>query len=164
MPLVDDLSLPLTEEELSRRKFLSLVGSGAIAIAGVGTAVTALNFLEPPVLFEEDTRVGLGRPEDIAVGAVLVLPKHKVFVVRSADGFFALSSTCTHLGCMTRYDGARGEIDCPCHGSRFRVDGSVLAGPAPRHLPRLHLTVERGVLVVDTSRQVAPDFLLKVVA
>jgi Rieske Fe-S protein len=164
MPLVDDLSLPLTEAELSRRKFLALVGSGALTVAGVGTAVTSLSFLEPTVLFEEDTRVGVGRPEDIAVGAVLVLPKQKLFVVRSSDGFFALSSTCTHLGCMTRWDGTRGEIDCPCHGSRFHLDGSVLAGPAPRALPRLHLFVERGVLIVDTSKQVAPDFLLKVTA
>jgi cytochrome b6-f complex iron-sulfur subunit len=160
MPLVDDLSLPLTEEELSRRKFMALVGSGALTVAGLGTAVTTLSFLEPAVLFEEDARVGVGRPEDIAVGTVLVLAKHKTYVMRSAEGFYALSSTCTHLGCMTRHE--NGAIACPCHGSRFSLDGRVTAGPAPRPLPRLQLSVERGVLVVDTSRVVAPDFVLKV--
>jgi cytochrome b6-f complex iron-sulfur subunit len=164
MPLCDDLSLPLSEEELSRRKFLALVGSGALVVAGVGTGVTTLSFLEPTVLFEEDARVGVGRPEDIAVGTVLVLTRHKVYIVRTAEGFYALSSTCTHLGCMTRYDVAGGEIDCPCHGSRFQLDGRVRGGPAPRSLPRLRLSVERGVLVVDTSQKVAPDFLLKVTA
>jgi Rieske Fe-S protein len=162
MPLVDDLSLPLTKEELSRRKFLALVGSGAITVAGVGTGVTTLSFLEPSVLFEEDTRVGVGRPEDIPPGTVLVFPQHKIYVVRSSEGFYALASTCTHLGCMTRYERERGEIDCPCHGSRFSLDGKVRGGPAPRPLPRLHITVERGVLVVDSAVHVAPDALLQV--
>jgi Rieske Fe-S protein len=162
MPLVDDLSLPLSEEELSRRKFMALVGSGALVVAGVGTAATTISFLEPAVLFEEDARVGVGRPEDIAVGTVLVLPKHKIFVVRSKAGFYALSSTCTHLGCMTRYEA--GAIACPCHGSRFSLDGRVTGGPAPRPLPRLHMSVERGVLVVDRGRPVASDFLLEVAA
>jgi cytochrome b6-f complex iron-sulfur subunit len=160
--LVDDLSLPLTEEELSRRKFLSLVGSGALTVAGLGTAVTTLSFLAPNVLFEEDTRVGVARPEDVAVGTVLVLSRHKIYVVRSSAGFYALSSTCTHLGCMTRYENRA--IACPCHGSRFDLDGNVRGGPAPRPLPRLHISIDRGVLVVDTARTVAHDFTLQVVA
>jgi Rieske Fe-S protein len=160
MPLCDDLALPLSDEELSRRHFLGLVGGGALGAAGLGTAVTALRFLEPSVLYEEDTRIGVGRPEDIPVGTVLVLPKHKIYVVRAAAGFYALSSVCTHLGCMTRYEA--GQIACPCHGSRFTLDGRVHAGPAPRPLPRLQITVDRGVLVVDTAVRVAPDALVKV--
>jgi nitrite reductase/ring-hydroxylating ferredoxin subunit len=162
VPLDDDLKLPLSDEELSRRRFLGACGSAALAVAGVGTGVSALRYLEPAVLFEEDTRVGVGRPEDIAVGTVLVLPKQKIYVVRSAEGFFALSSTCTHLGCMTRYEREQGVIACPCHGSRFQLDGKVKQGPAPRALPRLEIVVERGVLVVDSSRKVAADAILKV--
>ena len=124
--------------------------------------VSAFLYLEPAVLFEEDTRFGVGRPEEIPVGTVLVLPKQKVYVVRSAEGFYALSSTCTHLGCMTTYDRDHHELACPCHGSRFHLDGSVAQGPAPHPLPRLQLTVERGVLVVDSGRHVAGDVLLKV--
>jgi cytochrome b6-f complex iron-sulfur subunit len=164
MPLVDDLSLPPSEEELSRRRFLGLVGAGALGAAGVGTAVTTLRFLEPNVLYEEDTRIAVGRPEDIAPGTVLVLTRHKIYVVRTAEGFYALSSVCTHLGCMTRYDRELGQVACPCHGSRFRLDGSVQNGPAPRPLPRLQLILERGLVVVDRARQVAPDALLKVPA
>lgn len=162
MPLDDDLLLPLTEEELTRRKFLGAVGGGALTIACCGTAVAAVKYLEPPVLFEEDSRVAVGRPEEIAPGTVLVLPKQKIYVVRTADGFYALSSVCTHLGCMTRYDKEGAQLACPCHGSRFELDGSVRHGPAPKPLPRLHVAIERGLLVVDTAKRVPHDTLLKV--
>jgi cytochrome b6-f complex iron-sulfur subunit len=162
MPLEDDLSLPTPEEEMARRKMLALLGTGALTAAGLGTAITGLRFLEPNVVYEEDARVGIGRPEEIAPGTVMVVPKHRLYVIRSAGGFFALSSVCTHLGCMTRYQPESAQIACPCHGSRFSLEGKVTAGPAPRPLRRLQLTIERGVLVADTSKEVPAGTLLNV--
>jgi cytochrome b6-f complex iron-sulfur subunit len=161
MPLDDDLSFPTSETEMARRKILTLLGTGALTVAGLGTSLTALKFLEPSVVYEEDTRVTIGRPDEIAPGTVLVLPKHKVYVIRSATGFFALSSICTHLGCMTRYVAESAQLACPCHGSRFSLDGKVAAGPAPRPLRRLQLTIDRGLLVVDAGKEVPPGTLLQ---
>lgn len=162
MPLLDDLALPLADEEVRRRRVLGWIGTCALGAAALGTAVTAYKFFQPNVLFEEDTRFGVGRPEEIAPGTVLVLPKQKVYVVRTDEGFYAVSSVCTHLGCMTRYDRERACFACPCHGSRFRLDGRVEAGPAPRALQRLHLSIERGVLVVDAGRRAPDNAVLKV--
>ena len=48
----------------------------------------------------------------------------------------AVSLRCTHMGCLVRFNAAERSWDCPCHGSRFAVDGSVLEGPAVRPLDR----------------------------
>ena len=162
MPLYDDLKMPLSDEELSRRRVLGLVGSSALIAAAIGTGVSFFRYLEPAVLFEEDTRIGVGRPEDISPGTILVLAKQHLFVVRTKDGFYALSSVCTHLGCMTQLLREQKEIACPCHGSRFELSGAVKRGPAPRPLPRVQITLERGLLIVDSSVRVAHDAILKV--
>jgi cytochrome b6-f complex iron-sulfur subunit len=128
----------------------------------LGTAITGFRFLEPSVVYEEDARVSVGKPDEIPPGTVLVIPKHGLYVIRSAAGFFALSSVCTHLGCMTRYVPESSQIACPCHGSRFSIEGKVTAGPAPRPLRRLQITVERGVLVVDAGKEVPAGEILKV--
>ena len=61
----------------------------------------------------------------------------KMGVYRDDDGdLHAVSMRCTHLGCLVRFNAAERSWDCPCHGSRFDVDGEVLEGPATRPLPR----------------------------
>lgn len=152
----------LDEQDPQRRRFLALLGTGALGVAGLGLTGATLRFIEPNVLFEEERRFAVGRPEDISPGTVLVLSRQRVYVIRTAAGFYALSAVCTHLGCVTRYDTSRGGIFCPCHGSQYTLDGMVTAGPAPRALTRLQLTVEKGVLVVDAARPVAADALLEV--
>ena len=57
-------------------------------------------------------------------------------VFRDDDGVLhAVSMRCTHLGCLVRFNAAERSWDCPCHGSRFDVDGAVLEGPAVTALP-----------------------------
>ena len=48
----------------------------------------------------------------------------------SSGGLHAVSATCTHMGCTVAWNEAESSWDCPCHGSRFAVDGRVLHGPA----------------------------------
>lgn len=162
MALVDDLSIPTPPEELNRRKALGLLGSGALTIAALGTAVTSVRYLWPQVLFEESKRFRLGRPEEIPLGQVLVLPRQKMYVVHLEAGYAAISAVCTHLGCMTVHEPDAHGYFCPCHGSRYDEEGNVTDGPAPKKLPRFELALERGFLVVDASKVVDPDFVLKV--
>lgn len=84
----------------------------------------------------------LARTSDIPVGGGTVFPEAKVVVTQPTSGTFkAFSAICTHQGCTVNKV-ADGTIDCPCHGSRFRVaDGSVAQGPAPRPLPEEPITV-----------------------
>jgi glycine/D-amino acid oxidase-like deaminating enzyme/nitrite reductase/ring-hydroxylating ferredoxin subunit len=69
-------------------------------------------------------------------GALVELGGQTVAVARDEGGrCHFLSPTCTHLGCTVGWNALARSWDCPCHGSRFAVDGAVLAGPAERPLP-----------------------------
>jgi glycine/D-amino acid oxidase-like deaminating enzyme/nitrite reductase/ring-hydroxylating ferredoxin subunit len=58
-------------------------------------------------------------------------------VYRDDDGtVHAVSAICTHLGCVVAFNSAEKSWDCPCHGSRFALDGTVLDGPAWKPLAR----------------------------
>jgi len=70
-------------------------------------------------------------------GAIVRDGLEQVGVYRDEDdAVHAVSVRCTHLGCLLSFNDAERSWDCPCHGSRFDVDGKVLAGPATKPLER----------------------------
>lgn len=76
-------------------------------------------------------------------GAVMREGGTKVAVYRGEDGTFTrVSATCTHLGCTVHWNELERSWDCPCHGSRFTPDGSVIAGPAVTALKPVDRTPE----------------------
>lgn len=81
------------------------------------------------------------------------------WVIRSKDErnreiIYALSTTCTHLGCTPNWLEADKKFKCPCHGSGFKIDGINFEGPAPRPLERYAVRrTDDGQVVVDKSRK-----------
>jgi glycine/D-amino acid oxidase-like deaminating enzyme/nitrite reductase/ring-hydroxylating ferredoxin subunit len=76
-------------------------------------------------------------------GAVVRVGGHQCAVYRDDSGdVHAVSARCTHLGCIVNFNEAEKAWECPCHGSRFGVDGSVLQGPANRPLERRDVSAE----------------------
>jgi Rieske Fe-S protein len=70
-------------------------------------------------------------------GRVVGRPGDQRAVYRDLRGeVHAVSARCTHLGCIVSWNPAETSWDCPCHGSRFSVDGEVLHGPAVRDLEK----------------------------
>ncbi len=164
--------------EQSRRKFLHLLGLGAVLAAIAGQAYAMLRALVPDVLYEEPLRFKLGAPADFPEGATF-LDERRLFIFREKSTFYAISATCTHLGCTVKMaklaqaqtvKTSNGEFQenwefhCPCHGSKFYADGTNYAGPAPKALSWIKLEVapEDGQLVVNMSEKVAQNFKLTV--
>ena len=80
---------------------------------------------------------------DVPEGGGIVLTKDDIVLVRPQDDTVAaFSATCTHQGCTVA--GVQdGKITCPCHGSVFDAStGAVVAGPAPRPLPKVAVVVK----------------------
>jgi len=157
-------------EDLSRRKFFTVIGNSAIGVAALGSLGVTWEFLSPNVLLELPTRFKVGAPQEIQPNTVVYNPQYRVLIFRDQSGFFyAVSSACTHLGCTSNWksDGIsehpEGVITCPCHGSIFSKTGEVIRGPAPRPLDRFRMRLEDGQLVVDTGETVSEEeMILKV--
>jgi cytochrome b6-f complex iron-sulfur subunit len=142
-----------------RRQFFA-TGCAAIAAASVGFLASTFRFLVPNVLYEPSRRVTVGSPDQYPTGSATFLPEQRCFLFHGADGFYAISSICTHLGCNVKH--AASGFACPCHGSQFDENGRVVHGPAPEPLAWYSIALSpRGELVLDLDRQVAPDFRLR---
>lgn len=84
----------------------------------------------------------LGPTSDVPVGGGAVFAEQQVVVTQPAPGRYqGLSSVCPHQGCQV--NAVRdGQVICPCHGSRFGLDGAVLEGPAESPLARRAVSVQ----------------------
>jgi cytochrome b6-f complex iron-sulfur subunit len=142
----------------SRRGFLRLIGKGSVFLAFLVQIVAAARAFVPNVLYEPSRRFKVRKPTDYPQG-ITFDPDHRLFVVRAEDDFHVVSAVCTHLGCTVQWKQDRGEFACPCHGSRFRADGTNFAGPAPRPLAWYALALSPdGYLEIDTAQDVARGF------
>ena len=149
-----------TSPLLTRRSWLVLAW-GAFSAASAAALAATGRFMFPNVLNEPPQQFKIGFPTEYGMGVdERWKEKYGVWVVRTTDdienhvsGFYALSVTCTHLGCTPNYLSAENKFKCPCHGSGFRLTGVNFEGPAPRPLERVRIVLaEDGQILVDKSR------------
>ena len=137
----------LDPEPVPRRDWLGLSALGTMAGALLFGLVGLLKLPKAAVLASPSKKFKVALPETLRAGEAFVPPGRAVAVFRDSQGVYAISTICTHLGCVVK-PGAEG-FECPCHGSRFHGDGSVERGPAPRALPWLKVSASGGALTVD---------------
>jgi cytochrome b6-f complex iron-sulfur subunit len=142
----------LEPEPVPRR---DLLGLGSLWAAATALAVSVIGMLRLPkaaVLASPSKKFRFALPETLAAGEAFVPPGRSVAIFKDGEGVYAVSTICTHLGCVIKPN-AEG-FECPCHGSRFAKDGEVTKGPAPRPLPWLKVSASGGTLVVDEGATV----------
>jgi|SRR5580700_754207 Rieske Fe-S protein len=130
---------PERAEKVSRRgfnKFLTL-GSLAAAAGAVGTLADGCSKKYPAIV--------IAHAGDIPVGGWKVFSyptdMNPCILLRPEENtYLAYSRICTHTSCPVFYRPEQNRIICQCHGGVYSVaDGSVLAGPPPRPLPKIQL-------------------------
>ena len=143
-----------------RRGFLGIFTWMGVAWTAFIGSITVLlletvRFLVPNAIPEEPSTFKAGYPDDYEDGKVVDRYKSKnTWLVKHEGRIYALSTTCTHLGCTPNWLEREQKFKCPCHGSRFYITGINFEGPAPRPLERWAVSIgEDGQIVVDKSKK-----------
>jgi cytochrome b6-f complex iron-sulfur subunit len=142
----------LDPEPLPRRDFLGLTSIYAAASALLFAALGMLQLPKAAVLSSPSKKFRVSLPDTLAAGVPYTPPGRSVALFRDGEGVYAISVICTHLGCIVK--SAEGGFECPCHGSRFAGNGSVVKGPAPRPLSWVMVSGSAGDYVVDEGEVV----------
>lgn len=152
-----------------RSFFLWLIAVGTAAM-GALLAIPLVRYVLYPV-FATTTSLSWSNLGDESKYASLTAPVREIVKIDQVDGWRAavsrkpvyatkgkrkgslddvevLSAVCPHLGCEVPWNAAEGKFMCPCHGSQFAPDGSLLRGPALRGMDTLLIKAERRDLMV----------------
>lgn len=149
----------LDPEPMPRRDFLGLFASWSALSALAFALVGALRLPKAAVLPSPSKKFKVTLPESLAPGVAFRPPGRSVAVFKDADGVYAISTVCTHLGCIVKTEPTL--FRCPCHGSEYDLDGKVTRGPAPKALPWLAVSVTGDGVVVDEGTVVPTGHKVK---
>lgn len=137
-------------DPVKRRAFIRKLALGLSSVAGALAGISIFRQFSHRK-GGAGKRFRIGNIADFPVDTYTFLEEHQVYIYRDHESVKAVSAVCTHLGCTVQRT-AEG-FECPCHGSCFADDGSVVSGPAPTSLAWYRMErAPDGKLVVDLDR------------
>ncbi|MEA5467140.1 cytochrome b6-f complex iron-sulfur subunit [Leptothoe sp. PORK10 BA2] len=153
-----DANLSPNDSALNRRQFLNFLTGAAVAVTAGSALYPMVNFFIPPpetgkggAILAKDQ---LGNPIPVSqllanspgsralIAGLAGEPTYLTVTEANTLDAIGIVDNCTHLGCTFPWNGVEQQFQCPCHGSRFASDGSVVRGPADRPLKLVHVLVE----------------------
>lgn len=150
-----------------RRSFLQIATAGIGGLLSLAAGIPLIGFAISPAWKKGESQwVDLGLVDRLKNskfkkvnytftakdGWVKATKKRSVYVTDVGNGEWdVFSRTCSHLGCLVRWNESQESFLCPCHGAVFDKNGAVVAGPPPEPLQKLEVKVESGVLYVKEA-------------
>ncbi len=146
----------MKKNKLTRRGFM---GWGGAVLIGIGSLIifllTLLRMPFPSLLPGKSSRFKIGFKDDFPSGTIKYFENDQVYAFADTEGIYAVSAVCTHLGCVVNKD--KNGFICPCHGSRYDLDGRVKQGAAPKDLSWYKISMlPSGQLEVNKKKIVEP--------
>ena len=166
---------PLTPDQLavSRRQFLNRAWTVSFVTFLGFFGMSSLSFLWPKLTGGFGTVINAGNYDDLLreIGPENNFKPNFVAEVRFWLTYYegtgdapvylaigakelkmqALYRKCVHLGCSVPHCATSSLFECPCHGSKYRLNGEFYGGPAPRGLDRFPITLDGDKVMVDTG-------------
>ncbi|MCS7150319.1 MAG: Rieske (2Fe-2S) protein [Caldimicrobium sp.] len=127
---------------MNRREFFRTLGFFSIGLS-LYVIYKNLTYLSRP----PSKRIFLSTEELKRFGRLYL--GDEFILIKKDNDFSVYSRRCPHLGCKLNYDPVEELITCPCHKSKFNLDGKYLEGPAKRDLNRLSFDVKDTGLQID---------------
>lgn len=166
-------NFPIEYPSLSRRQLLNFITGATVAATAGSTLYVAGKFFIPPA---EKTGIGgaiiakdiLGNP--IPASQILAEQPGSRALVAGLNGEptylivkedhtldkMGILNNCTHLGCTFPWNPNDQQFQCPCHGSRYAPDGTVVRGPAPLPLKIFHVAVTDDRILISPWTETDP--------
>lgn len=125
--------------QVNRREVLWIGWAASMALATAGSTGAILWFAYP---IPRAGEIGFPFPVPLTdIPPANAAPSGKYVTGRfwlshTDKGVSALYMVCVHLGCLYKWVPANNRFECPCHGSKYHLDGTYIEGPAPRNLDR----------------------------
>ena len=152
---------------MNRKDFLTRISLSIAGLSAVIMAIPVVSALVAPLLESKRTMWrSVGRVDDFPIGGTRLvtfdnadsepyaglLAKSAAWLRRiDQTTFVAFAVNCTHLGCPVRWEESAQLFMCPCHGGVYYQDGSVAAGPPPRHLTEYEVRVRNKEVLLKTA-------------
>jgi cytochrome b6-f complex iron-sulfur subunit len=155
---------------MSRRDFFRVTWLAGMGVGLGGFAAASLGFLWPTLRGGFGSKIELGKIDDLKRELETLPGKLKYFAEARAyltvydgkgtdtvykgfaeQGLLAVYQKCAHLGCRVPFCESSKWFECPCHGSRYNKAGEYQFGPAPTGLSHFPITIDSGIVTVDTA-------------
>lgn len=150
--MTNEQAAPISRRDTLKTVWAALGGLVALELGGLAVA-----YLQPRLAEGNfGSLINAGKVDDFPPGSVTHIANGRFYLSRLQDGgFLALYQRCTHLGCSVPWDQSEGAFVCPCHSSKFTVEGEVMNPPAPLPLEIFPITIVDGQVMVNTAQPVS---------